>query len=156
AELDIVFWDIISQNITELKELKDHLVATGQSDADRIGIGGTSMGAMTTYAALRTYDWIKAGASLMGTAYLTDYAVGLIKHYNATYENKITQEQKAAALEQIEPLDITFAPEKLLERPLFIWHGEEDQVVPYAYSPAIYDQLKDLYKDKAKIKFISE
>src|SRR5699024_6125179 len=89
TELDLAFWEIVMKNIAELEIIKQHLVKTGRTQENRIGVGGTSMGAITTYGALRKYDWIKAGASLMGTAFMTDYAKALIHDFNDNHEEKI-------------------------------------------------------------------
>jgi fermentation-respiration switch protein FrsA (DUF1100 family) len=155
-ELDIAFWDIVMENIKELPELKQHLVEKGYSLSHRIGIGGTSMGAITAYGALCTYDWLKVAVSLMGTAYLVDYARTLIDYYNEHNTPHIQEHEAKEVLALLKTFDLTLHPKKLANRPLLMWHGEEDQVVPYAYSPAFFELAKPMYENEAAIRFVSE
>lgn len=156
TELDLAFWDIVLHSIDELSIIKEYLLDKGYSIDERIGIGGTSMGGITTYGALAKYDWISSAAVIMGTAYLTDYAKELIKHFNNTNEKQITTEEKVEVVKQLATYDITLQPEKLKERPLLIWHGEDDEVVPYAYSRAFYEAIQKFYNKKENLRFVSE
>ncbi len=55
--------------------------------------------------------------------------------------------------EQIETLrntlmayDLSLQPEKLNGRPLFIWHGKQDDVVPFDYTYAFYKQIEPFHQ----------
>ena len=156
ADLELSFWNIVMKNINELKEIKTYLLEHKLADSDRIGIGGTSMGGITTYGALRTYPWIKAAVVLMGTAKMTDYAKMLIDHYNKQNETPIKQETADEVLDMLQGYDISLDPEMLHSRPLFIWHGEEDKVVPFKLSKMFYEEIEYLYKKNDHIKFLPE
>src|SRR5690606_32519267 len=94
-------------------------------------IGGTSMGGITTYGALRTYPWLKVAVVLMGTAKMTEYAKMLIDHYNSENETPIKQETSDEVLDLLQEFDISLNPEKLNNRPLLIWNGEENKVFQF-------------------------
>ena len=154
TELDLAFWEIVVHTIKEIPFSKD---ASGKGYSnENIGLGGTSMGGIITYGALRQYEWIKAAAVLMGTAYMSDYAKQLIKQFNKMNTYQITEEEKQEVTKLISPFDLSLQPDALHERPLLIWHGEDDQVVPYQYSPSFYESIKHDYHDKGQIRFVSE
>lgn len=156
TNLGLSFWDIVMKNINELEEIKTYLVENKLAYSDRIGIGGTSMGGITTYGALRTYPWLKVAVVLMGTANMTEYAKMLIDHYNSENETPIKQETSDEVLDLLQEFDISLHPEILNNRPLLIWHGEEDKVVPFKLSKKFYEEIKHLYEAKDRIKFLPE
>lgn len=156
SELQLAFWDVVVQSIKELEILKNNLIHRQYTLKDHIGVGGTSMGAITTYGALAAYDWIQAAASLMGTAYLTDYAKVLITHYNQTATTPAPEEEVERVLAMLQSYDLSLQQEKLNQRPLLIWHGEADEVVPHQHSSQLYEQIKGDYKDTSVLRFISE
>lgn len=63
------FWGILQNNVDELALLKDTFVGRGLADPQRLGVGGVSMGGMTTMAALVKFPWVKVAANLMGSGY---------------------------------------------------------------------------------------
>lgn len=156
TEFDLAFWDVVMQSIEELADLLDALVEKGYSTRDRIGIGGTSMGGIISYGALVRYDWIKTVAVLMGTPYMTDYAKALIKEFNKINEHQVTKEVEHDVMERLSSYDLSLHPNALNNRPLFIWHGEEDKVVPYKYSPSFYESIKEYYDSLENVQFSSE
>jgi fermentation-respiration switch protein FrsA (DUF1100 family) len=141
------FWEIVLQTIDELDNLKKFLYEKNFVLDDKIGLGGTSMGGMITYAALSKFDWVKTAAVLMGSPYLTKRA-----------ENTLSSnfERKEELLKEIRPLDISENLNSLNERPLFIWHGEKDAIVPVTDSREFYQTVTNVYADKNKIVFIEE
>lgn len=156
AESDLAFWDTVTQNIDEIPKIATHLIQQNQAVQNRIGVGGTSMGAITTYGALVKYDWIKTGVSLMGTAYMTDYASTLIDYYNEHHDEKISKNQEKDVYRELRFYDLSKQLHKLNERPLLIWHGEEDNVVPYCDSPKIYQAFQEVANQPEYIKLVSE
>src|SRR5699024_8755894 len=133
TEFDLAFWDVVMQSSEELADLSDASAEKGYSTKERIGIGGTSMVGIISYGALVRYDWIKTAAVLMGTPYMTDYAKALIKEFNKVNEHQVTKEVEHDVMESLSSYDLSLHPNALNNRPLFIWHGEEDKVVPYKY-----------------------
>lgn len=155
-ELNLSFWDIVTGNIEELAEIKSFLELEQLTVPGQIGIGGTSMGGITTFGALRKYSWIKVAAVLMGTPKMREYAQTLIDGFNKTNEGKITEEKRDEVLHQLESYDLSIASKQLQDRPLFIWHGEQDNVVPHEHSVDFYEKVKKSYKQSENIQMILE
>lgn len=155
-ELNLSFWDIVLANIEELQHIKTYLEKETLLLSGRIGVGGTSMGGITTFAALKKYDWIKVGAALMGTPELCKFANNLIDEFNKVHDEKITEEVRKEVVEKLEKYDLSSEPGKLQNRPLFIWHGEDDKVVPPEHSESFYQHVKNTYKNKDLVHFILE
>src|SRR5690625_1990875 len=66
-EKQALFWKIVEQNVKEMNKIKKYFQEKNLLQEDRIGVSGTSMGGITTSAALATYSWVRVGAILMGT-----------------------------------------------------------------------------------------
>lgn len=144
---DLAFWEIVLTSIKELQQIKDALVAEGKIDASRLGVIGTSMGAITMYGALTAYPWIQTAVSFMGTAYYETYAKAQIEMLEQNGE-PLDLELKQSVLSQIRPFDLSQQLDKLAGRPLFIWHGTEDQVIPFPFSEKLHQTIAVSYQDK--------
>ncbi|MFC3040635.1 esterase [Virgibacillus xinjiangensis] len=152
----VSFWDIVIQNVKELKDIKDHLETSGLLEDGRIGVAGTSMGGITTSAALAQYPWIRTAAVLMGSPKITVYAKTLVESFKKVGDLPITEDMIGSLYKQLEDYDLSENPEKLSQRPLLFWHGESDAVVPFDHSFTFYEQVEGEYTDKDKIQFIKE
>lgn len=157
-ELQLAFWNIVTRTITEIKKIKEELELRNLIQPDRVGLAGTSMGGIVTFGALAVYPWIKAAVSLMGCpAYemFFDELIKTAKKMGITVP--LTDEQLQWEKEKLMKYDLSKQPEKLAGRPLLIWHGKCDQVVPYSYTYEFYEQIKPLYQGKEEnLKFISD
>jgi|SRR5699024_3098826 len=140
------FWNIVIQAVEEINMIKSYLQDRQYILEDKLGLGGTSMGGMITYAALCKYEWIKSAAVLMGTPYVTKRAQDSV--------DLSTQEGKELK-KQIEQVDITKQLNKLKERPLLIWHGENDEIVPVEDSRKFYNTLTNDNQTE-NVQFIAE
>ncbi|MFC0469361.1 esterase [Halalkalibacter kiskunsagensis] len=153
---ELAFWEIILKSIKELDEMKQELEIRKLINEEKIGVIGTSMGAITMFGALTQYPWIQTAVSFMGTAYYEAFANGLLK----VVEEKgltIEQEMKDEMLRTIKPFDLSSQLDKLSGRPLLIWHGKEDNVVPYPFSEKLYQELEANYEDTPeKLQFLAE
>jgi dipeptidyl aminopeptidase/acylaminoacyl peptidase len=152
----ISFWDIVMQNVKELEEIKDELDQEGLIKDNRLGIAGTSMGGITTSAALTQYPWIKAAAILMGSPEITTYAKTLVNSFKQMGNLPVSDEEIDQLYEELTTYDLSMQPEKINQRPLLFWHGEKDSVVPFDHSYTFYDKVKHEYKDQANIQFLKE
>ena len=141
----LMLWEIVMTSISELEGLKNHLVSRGLSDPNRIGVAGTSMGGITTYGALSQYQWIHTAVSLMGSAYYEHFAMLQIDQLKKQ-GLPIPDEEVNATLISLKPFDLSTQLHALNGRPLMIWHGEKDQVVPSSYSTTLYNELLSDYK----------
>lgn len=152
AELRLTrFWDILKSNIDEVKPLEvalQHLIAEG-----RFAVAGASMGGMTALGAMARYNHITSVACMMGSGYFISLSQTLFPPLVAT-----TPEQKKELAEKLAPLaeyDVSQQLEKLADRPLLIWHGEADEVVPAAESARLEKALREATLD-AQLTYITE
>ena len=141
------FWKIILTTIHELSLIKDEFVLKGLVEENRIGVAGTSMGAIVTLGAMTQYDWIHTGVSLMGTPAYVEFA----RFQMQTLEQQgislpISKQQVEEQLAVLYPYDATEQIDRFEARPLMFWHGAKDPVVPYQQAYAFYEKLQDKYK----------
>lgn len=152
----LAFWDIVIQSIKELDQIKLYLDAENLLIDNRIGVAGTSMGGMVTAGALVVYPWINLGGLLMSTGKLTSFAQGLISHYNDQNEQKISDDEANRVLTQLQQYDLYNHIDMLNDRPLFLWHGDDDVVVPPAHASQLVEKIEETNQAVGKVKFITE
>ena len=113
------FWQILHSNLLEFDSLQRALYDAGLIKDARLAVGGASMGGMTALGIMTRHPEVKCVASLMGSGYFTTLARTLFP---------------PAELQQaIAPLadwEVSRHLPRLADRPLLLWHGEEDDVVP--------------------------
>lgn len=147
------FWEILKTNIDELPLYRDHYARRGLIEHERIGVGGTSMGGFAALGCLARYRWIKAAANYMGSAYFTQLSTTLYPPPPIT-----TGENQAEALSRMEALheyDPSRTIAHLANRPLFVWHGEQDEIIPFEESRRLRDYLLTTAKS-ANLTFLSD
>ncbi|MHC0036721.1 prolyl oligopeptidase family serine peptidase [Pseudoneobacillus sp. C159] len=151
-ELAFRFWEIVLKTIHELEGIKNYFLDKGLIDEERIGLAGTSMGGIITHGALTQYKWIKVAASLMGSPYYLDFAKRQMKEVESKgISLPITDVEQEQLLEQLKRYDLSLQSEKLGNRPIFLWHGKVDPVVPFEYSSHFYEMM---VKRNAQIDFL--
>lgn len=157
-ELNMHFWEIILQTITELEQLKNAFAEKQLIDTERVGLAGTSMGGIITLGALSKYPWIKAAVSLMGMPYYVKFALRQIDDLkNNGVDIPLTKGELEGLLNKIRELDLSIQPEKLKKRPLLFWHGKKDSVVPFSPAYQFYESIKPFYETQPeKLHFISD
>ncbi|GBG77526.1 hypothetical protein CBR_g23970 [Chara braunii] len=131
----------------------EYLVAQGMVDGNRLTIEGSSAGGYTTLAALTFRDTFSAGSSRYGIADLRilaeethkfearylDGLIGPLSTYGHAYDDR-------SPINHVENL----------RRPLILFHGLEDAVVPPSQSRAIYTAVKEKGLPVALIEFEGE
>jgi len=140
------FWEILRSNIDELPQLEtalrqQDLIAEGQ-----FGVAGASMGGMTALGAMARYPQINSVACMMGSGYFSALSHSLFPPLEAN-----TPEQKQALAQRLAPLadyDVSHQLEKLANRPLLLWHGEADEVVPAAETVRLEKALREASLDQ--------
>ncbi|MFD1360190.1 alpha/beta fold hydrolase [Lentibacillus salinarum] len=152
----VAFWDIVMQNVKELQAIKAELDNDNFILDGRFGIAGTSMGGITTAAALTQYSWIKTAGILMGSPKLTTYAKSLVDSFKDMGELPVTEAMIEQLYTQLEPYDLSKQIDKLDKRPVLFWHGENDSVVPFDHSRTFYDEARSHYDNAEDIRFINE
>ncbi|SDH75690.1 hypothetical protein SAMN04487975_107178 [Planococcus glaciei] len=147
VQMSLRFWEVVLTSIEELayihKTIHEKQWAKGE-----LGIGGTSMGGITTLGALTVYPWIKAAAVMMGAP---NY-VQLAKAQMAQFESKgfklpITAEERKQMLATLARFDATKNKGIFNKRPVFFWHGEQDTTVPYSPTFSFFKALKEEYEE---------
>lgn len=156
TERQVSFWDIVLKNVDEVKMFKDYFYRRNLILKDRIGIAGTSMGGITTAAALTQYPWVNVAAVLMGSPKITTYAKTLVNSFKKMGDLPVTEEMIEDLYENLEQYDLSKKAYVLNNRPLLFWHGENDAIVPFDHSFTFYDEVKAHYKIPNHICFIKE
>ncbi|MGM0124435.1 hypothetical protein IGI37_001813 [Enterococcus sp. AZ194] len=124
----LTFWNSIHYNLFEFQSLRDFFIKKGLA-TDIVGVGGVSMGGMTTCALLTHHPEISAAACVMGSPAPILYRENIIKR---TAEMGIDlPDDYEALLSWIEAYDLSEHKEKLDSRPLFIWHGTVDEKIRF-------------------------
>ena len=123
------FWQILLQSMQEFTTLRAAIAEENWLRDDRLAVGGASMGAMTALGITARHPTVKCTASMMGSGYFTSLARSLfpplIPETAAT--NHLTE---------------------LGNRPLLLWHGLDDDVVPADESLRLQQALSETGRDK--------
>ncbi|WP_413735446.1 esterase [Sodalis sp. RH21] len=133
------FWDILRSNIDELPGLKDHYLRQGAIEGDRLGVCGASLGGMTALGAMARYDWLRAVADFMGAGDYTSLAKTLFPPVALT--SSVRQKEFERRTASLADYEVYHQLDKLANRPLLIWHGEADPLVPAGESTRLYRAL---------------
>lgn len=147
------FWDILKSNIDELPAIYQHYQREGLILDNRVGVCGASLGGMTTLGAKVRYPWIQAAASFMGSGYYLSLAPTLFPPFEAqTPESRQQLTTDLAFLADYQAVDRL---EKLADKPLLIWHGLADDLVPAEESRRL---IRDLGEQNllAQVRFETE
>jgi len=130
-----------------------YLAARGSVDPDRMAIRGGSAGGYTTLAALAFRDVFGAGASHFGVSDLEALARDTHKlesHYLdqliAPYPEGISVYQERSPIHHVEQIS----------RPLIVFQGVDDKVVPIAQAEQIVDALRERHIPYAYFAFDGE
>ncbi|WP_216828349.1 serine aminopeptidase domain-containing protein [Alkalihalobacterium elongatum] len=155
---ELKFWDIVVQSILEIADIKQDLEHRKLIQTEKIALAGTSMGGIVTFGALTHYDWIHAGGSLMGCPNFEELAkthLTLLKNQSRVSDKSLQNlEEKINFLTKF---DLTNQKEKIRNRPLFIWHGERDDVVPYSMTRNfVKDVQHSIAESERNLKFVSD
>ncbi|WP_276639984.1 esterase [Siccibacter turicensis] len=133
------FWQILAQNIAEFAPFSAALHDAGLVTPGQLYVAGASLGGMTALGLMSAHPEINAVASLMGSGYYTTLARALYPP-----NRLLTPDDRAAFDAVLAPLARLEAPRNLARlgnRPLFLWHGEEDDVVPATESVSLQQAL---------------
>ncbi|MFD2630351.1 esterase [Oceanobacillus kapialis] len=152
----VSFWDIVMNNVKELGLIKEVLEERNLIQEGRIGVAGTSMGGITTSAALTQYPWIKSAAVLMGSPKISSFARTLVDGLKKKGNLPVTEETINQLYQQLEELDLSLQPNKLAQRPVFFWHGVNDPAVPFDHSFSFYQEVRESYENQENIHFVKE
>lgn len=133
------FWPILKKNIDEFPEIHQLAVERSWVADNKIAVAGASMGGMTALGIMARHPEVKAVACLMGSGYFTSLAQTLFPPI---------PEERDAVRASFVPYDIAHQLASIGNRPLLLWHGEEDDVVPAADTQRLQHALIASQQDK--------
>lgn len=113
------FWPILHGSLTEFSGMRDALYDAGLVADNRLAVAGASMGGMTALGIMTHHPEVRSVACLMGSGYFTSLAKTLFPPQDLT--------EMTARLADWE---VTHALPRVADRPLLLWHGDADDVVP--------------------------
>lgn len=122
------FWPILLKSCVEFSALREAITEQGWLEAGRLAVAGASMGGMTALGIMTHYPDIKCVASLMGSGYFMSLSRTLFPSPNFPAE--------------LAEWDVTEQLEKIATKPLLLWHGEEDDIVPAAETFRLQQALR--------------
>lgn len=135
------FWQILQGNIEEFAALHEALARHELIDAQRLAVGGASMGGMTALGIMTRHPQVRCVASLMGSGYFTTLARTLFPPLEVT--TPAQQREFEAIVAPLAQWEVSTQLARVADRPLLLWHGEEDDVVPAAESQRLQRALHD-------------
>ena len=135
------FWSILKHNIDEFSPLYQALSERYPVDERRVAVGGASMGGMTALGIMARYPQVRCVACLMGSGYFMSLGQTLFS----------PRAEEAESLNALAEYDISHQLESIGNRPLLLWHGEEDDVVPAAETWRLQQALIDKGLDKQMV-----
>ncbi|MGX7244879.1 alpha/beta fold hydrolase [Enterococcus quebecensis] len=137
----VTFWSSIQYNIIEFTQLVRHFEKQELIAEGKIGVGGVSMGGITTCALLTQHPEIKAAACMMGTPMPLRYIERVMER--ATEMDFYVPKDLPLILSWVENYDLSEVPEKLAKRPVLFWHGTEDPKIPYEDMADFFQKIED-------------
>ena len=135
------FWEILKQNIDELPQLEAALRDENLIAGSRFAVAGASMGGMTALGAMARYPQIHSVACMMGSGYFMQLSHSLFPpRLPDSPDRQAKFAARMAPLAEYDPCNRLTA---LADRPLLLWHGEADEVVPWAETERLERALRD-------------
>lgn len=142
------FWDVILKNIEESDQIIDYAINSLNSDPERIGVAGHSMGGFTSAGVFAKISNIKASVVFNGSFNWKQSNI-IFKESLDEFEEPIAETQ-----ENIEKLDPMNCLDKLVDRPVLMLNGGSDMVVNVNPQRKFYEKILPLYNDKSRIRFV--
>ncbi len=138
----VTFWSSIQYNLIEFSLLTRFFDHHEMIKNKKIGVGGMSMGGITTCALLTSHTEIVAAASMMGTPKPAHFAHLIIE--DADRRHYYVPKDLNKSLSWLASYDLSLHPETLGGRPLLLWHGTEDKKLPYQ---DVYDFYNNIHSE---------
>jgi len=140
-------------DVEDCVAVAEHLAARGEVDGARLCIRGGSAGGYTTLAALAFHDTFAAGASHFGVADLGALAADTHKFESRYLDGLVGPWPEARAVyEERSPINHT----DRFDRPLVVFQGLEDEVVPPSQSEMIVEAVRSKGVPVAYVAFEGE
>lgn len=140
------FWQILQGNLEEFSGLQTALTEAGLIADGRLAVGGASMGGMTALGIMTQHPQVRCVASLMGSGYFLSLARTLFPPLEVT--NPAQQREFDNIIAPLAKWDVSEQLTNLADRPLLLWHGEADDLVPTSESLRLQRSLQDAGLDE--------
>ncbi|SHI85918.1 alpha/beta fold hydrolase [Lutispora thermophila] len=151
-ELRKYFWEVVLNTVKEYETLINAAVDRLGISRDRLAVMGHSMGGFIASGIFASNDEIKCLINMNGAG-AWQKAEMIFKAVD--YEGKGMADKKQ--LEEMANYDPLSRKDALYPRPILLLHGDADTSVPIDIQRYFYDEIKELYKDKAeRLKFVIE
>lgn len=137
----MTFWSSVQFNLAEFSQLTHFYEKQDLIQHKKIGVGGVSMGGITTCALLTQHPEIQVAACIMGTPAPTHYLEMVIR--KAAERDIFVPQDLPLLLSWLENYDLALNPSKLANRPLLFWHGKEDEKIPFEAAYDFYEEVKE-------------
>ncbi|MEM5409598.1 esterase [Klebsiella quasipneumoniae] len=111
------FWPILQQNFSEFPALREAIIAEGWLEGERLAVAGASMGGMTAQGIMTHHPELNSVACLMGSGYFRSLSQTLFPSPGFDGDS-------------LSEWDVSHQLASLARRPLLLWHGDADDVVP--------------------------
>lgn len=143
------FWEIILNNIDEFKSIQDYAINILNTDANRIGVAGNSMGGFTSAGIFTTYQDVKALVVFNGSC-------------NFEYSNQIFMEALNISIKdadqnlraRIDKCDPIKNIDAIVNRPILLLHGDSDTLVDVNAQREFFKKLAPIYNSSDDLRFI--
>lgn len=126
------FWSILQKNIDEFPELHQLALKKSWIEDNKVAVAGASMGGMTALGIMARHPEVRAVACLMGSGYFSSLATTLFPP---------APRESDKVMATLASYDIEHQLGKLADRPLLLWHGEDDDVVPVTETQRLQQAL---------------
>lgn len=137
----MTFWSSVQFNLAEFSQLTHFYQKQGLIQNEKIGVGGVSMGGITTCALLTQHPEIQVAACIMGTPAPTSYLQLVLR--TVAERDIFVPQDLPLLLNWLDNYDLALNPSKLAKRPLLFWHGKEDEKIPFESAYDFYEEIKE-------------
>lgn len=110
------FWPILLESCQTFTALREGIEEQGWLEGGRLAVAGASMGGMTALGIMTHHPEVKCVASLMGSGDFMSLSSTLFPSPDFPAE--------------LAEWDVRHQLDKLAAKPLMLWHGEDDDLVP--------------------------
>lgn len=143
------FWPTILNNIEEAKIIIDHSIDIYGGDPNRIGVIGHSMGGFTAAGVLTHNKEVKTAVVQNGSFNWKQSNDILKKAMGLEVSHDFKEEEGEISL--IDPMNNL---DLIIDRPILLLHGSEDNVVSIASQKSFYEKIKPSYNNQSLIQLI--
>lgn len=143
------FWDTIFSNLDESYTIIDELISKYNTDPDKIGVMGHSMGGFTAAGIFTHNPKLKALVVLNGSCGWQNSNEIFKKALGITSVEELREIE-----DRINEIDPMKNLQLLKDRPILMLHGESDSVVSIESQRMFYKEIMPVYQDKNRIKLI--